>query len=362
MDIVLLTGLIAALLLLSLAGFVLYQLVVQSGRILNRLDSLESWAASWSGELQYGIDQEPEVEEYTGMLPLGVPAPPFSLPDLNGTNRSLSEWRGRRLLLVFFDPESSFCQRLLPLLAALRLDVVQGRPMPLIVTTGDLDTNRRLFDGSEFDGPVLLQREMEVASAYKVDATPMSYLIEADGSIASGLAVGIQATLILAGEMPDDGADPALHRPPGHEERRSGLSVGSTAPVFRLPRVHGGELSLLEYRGRPVVVVFTDVDCEPCDRLAPLLLETHRREPTLAIVIVGRGELAKNRAKVEQLGLPFPVVLQRHWEVSREYGILAAPVAYGIDEWGTIASEAAVGPDAIIAMINSFTKAVPGRA
>jgi hypothetical protein len=46
------------------------------------------------------------------------------------------------------------------------------------------------------------------------------------------------------------------------------------------------------------------------------------------------------------------VLLQdRKWEVSREYGILATPVAFLIGEDGVIARDAAVGRDALSALV-----------
>jgi hypothetical protein len=46
------------------------------------------------------------------------------------------------------------------------------------------------------------------------------------------------------------------------------------------------------------------------------------------------------------------VLLQdRKWKVSKEYGILATPVAFLIGEDGAIARDAAVGRDAILALI-----------
>ena len=63
--------------------------------------------------------------------------------------------------------------------------------------------------------------------------------------------------------------------------------------------------------------------------------------------MISRGDAAANRAKVAEFGFSFPVVLQRHWEISREYGMFATPVAFLVDEWGAIASDAAVGPQAI---------------
>jgi hypothetical protein len=68
------------------------------------------------------------------------------------------------------------------------------------------------------------------------------------------------------------------------------------------------------------------------------------------VVVVSRGEAEANRAKVSQYGVTFPVVLQRQWEVSRDYGMFATPVGYLINEDGVLASGAATGADAILAL------------
>jgi peroxiredoxin len=266
--------------------------------------------------------------------------------------------------LVFFDPQCAFSRKLLPSLAALTSEPVHGRPTPLVITTGSRADNRGLFDGAGFSGQVLLQTDTEVAAAYKVDGTPMSYLIDADGTIASDIAVGLQSTLILAGSIASvtDATDTYTvdHTAPGlatdleaTATLRDGLRPGTSAPIFRLPRVDGGELSLLEYRGRAVVLVFFDPDCAPCDELAPRLQAVQGRAPELALVMISRGEPDATRAKVEEFGLSFPVILQRHWEISREYGIFATPVAFHIDEWGVIADDVAVGNDRIIDLLEA---------
>jgi hypothetical protein len=61
---------------------------------------------------------------------------------------------------------------------------------------------------------------------------------------------------------------------------------------------------------------------------------------------------AKRRtvSKAEQFGFQFPVVLQDKWRLSKEYGILATPVAFLIAENGVIAEDVAVGKEAILAL------------
>lgn len=143
--------------------------------------------------------------------------------------------------------------------------------------------------------------------------------------------------------------------------KRDGLAPGTPAPDFRLPRVDGGELSLSEFRGRPVLLVFSDPNCGPCDALAPRL-EQRARTEDVAVVMVSRGDLAANRAKVAQHRLRFPVGLQRHWEVSREYAMFATPIGYWVDEEGIVAAPVAMGPDAILALLSKMSQAASPRA
>ena len=126
---------------------------------------------------------------------------------------------------------------------------------------------------------------------------------------------------------------------------RSGLAAGTTAPAFALPDLDGNERSLSEFRGRRVLIVFTDPTCKPCDKLASQLVavyEKHRGNE-LDVVAVSRGDLESNRAKAAQHGFEFPVLLQKGWRVSKQYGIFATPVAYLVDERGVIMEDVAAG-------------------
>jgi len=73
--------------------------------------------------------------------------------------------------------------------------------------------------------------------------------------------------------------------------------------------------------------------------------------------MVSRGGESENRKKIAEQGLTFPVGLQRHWEVSRAYGMFATPIAFLVDEEGVIARNVAVGPDAILAVFDTAQQA-----
>ncbi len=132
--------------------------------------------------------------------------------------------------------------------------------------------------------------------------------------------------------------------------KRNGLPCGTLAPAFRLTHVDGGELALDDYRGQRVLLVFSDPDCGPCNQLAPELESVNRSSSGLQVLMVSRGDRETNRRKVSEHQLTFPVVLQHRWEISREYGIFATPIAYLIDERGIIVADVAVGGDAILAL------------
>ncbi len=111
-------------------------------------------------------------------------------------------------------------------------------------------------------------------------------------------------------------------------------------------------IGLEKYRGRRVLLVFSDPQCGPCDELAPDLVRVHRQHQNngLAVVLVGRGRAEENRRKAELHGFEFPVVVQPKWKLSKAYGILATPAAFLIGTDGAIARDAAIGKDAVLAL------------
>jgi peroxiredoxin len=330
-----------------------YQLVRQSGRILLKLEAIEKRVAS----------RPDKPVRRPGGMPVGTPAPDFELPDLAGSRRKLSEFRGRDVLLIFFNPKCGFCTKMAADLAALPAEGAPGRAMPIVVTSGDASENRKLAEQFGIRCVVLHQEQMEVASVYRAQGTPTGYRIDPEGRIASELAVGAQPLLkladltaamppaakakqigsVLKGKQPD----PSLAR---SRLNRSGLKVGTVAPEFRLPCLSGGESALADFRGRRVLLVFSDPKCGPCDELAPLLQDLHLLRPELQVLVISRRDFETTRAKAAALGLTFPIAMQRQWEISKQYGMFATPIGYLIDEQGIVMKDVAVGVESILAL------------
>jgi peroxiredoxin len=355
------TLLVAAILpwlLIAVGLWLGYQLVRQNGRILLRLEAIEKQLGCHSAKQQKSA-RSPEG------LALGGAAPDFELPDLAGARHRLSEFRGKDLLLIFFNPKCGFCTKMAADLAALSPHGGDGRAVPIVVTTGDADENQRLIEQFGIRCVVLVQNEMEVASKYRAQGTPMGYRIDREGRIASDLAVGAEALVKLAdltAPLPSAAGtkqNGSIHKGKGKQPdpslaksklNRSGLKAGTVAPDFSLPCLSGGQLALADFRGRRVLLVFSDPNCGPCDQLAPLLQELHIERPDLAVLVISRRDAEATAAKAAALGLTFPIVMQRQWEISKEYGMFATPIGYLIDEQGIVVKDIAVGVQPILAL------------
>ena len=154
----------------------------------------------------------------------------------------------------------------------------------------------------------------------------------------------------------------AVDRPAGDPSlaksriNRNGLPKGTVAPAFTLPLLHGGELSLSDYKGRRVLLVFSDPDCGPCNLVAPQLQKLSSQIRDLDFIMVSRGDHEKNKKKAAELGIDFPIVLQDQWKLSREYARFETPIAYLIDERGVIASDVALGPEAIVTLATKHAR------
>jgi len=365
-------------LVLALAGL-LYVLMKQHGELImyqQDLDHRLEISSYYEGQRLAGApDEMPQG------LALGDEAPSFVLPDLEGHERSLEDYRGEPFVIAFFSTTCGYCKEMSPRLG----DLSKKGHRFVLVTRGDVDENRKLAEEDNWRCDVVIEPEYDVMMAYQAMGTPAGYLVDAEGRIASGLAMGADSVLALTTAQPSEpgenghgdaarvrlgGSGDPTEQAAGEQGQatatatalktrgvsesklaRDGLEAGAIAPNFVLPDLDGKAHSLGDYRGKRVLLVFSDVDCQPCEQLAPELVRLHEGTKNLEIVMISRGDQEANRIKASAFGFSFPVLLQRSWEISKLYGMFATPIGYLIDENGVIAKDVAVGPEPILDLV-----------
>jgi peroxiredoxin/uncharacterized membrane protein YphA (DoxX/SURF4 family) len=118
-------------------------------------------------------------------LPVGVPAPRFALPSLDGEITTLDDLvsRGRPVALVFVSAGCGPCMDMFGDLARWQR-VLADRITIALLTTGKQEELREVIDNNRLSN-VLVQEDSEVFHAYRAAATPSVVIVGADGTIAS---------------------------------------------------------------------------------------------------------------------------------------------------------------------------------
>ena len=114
----------------------------------------------------------------------GQPAPDFALKSASGANLRLSEYRGDVVLINFWATWCGPCRQEMPLLDDLytRYERVGFK---LLGVNIDDDSRRAMQMVEELDVsfPVLFDERKEVSKLYKVEAMPVTVLVDRDGNV-----------------------------------------------------------------------------------------------------------------------------------------------------------------------------------
>lgn len=157
--------------------------------------------------------------------------------------------------------------------------------------------------------------------------------------VAAVLALGLawSAASRVPGEATTNGAPPPSPR------------EGFSAPDFRLPLRDGNEMRLLDLRGQVVVLNLWASWCGPCRAEMPALERAYRALQSEGLVVLGLNTTFQDEENAalafsDELGLTFPLALDRAGEASRQYELRAMPTTFFIDRRGVIRSVVVGGP------------------
>jgi peroxiredoxin len=126
---------------------------------------------------------------------VGEEAPEVKLPDLEGNTVQLADFRGEETLVLFWNPGCGFCQQMLPDLKEWEAKAPEGAPRLVLVSAGSEEANKEMG----LTSPVLLDQNFATGRAFGASGTPSAVLVDAEGKVASEVAVGAPAVMELAG-------------------------------------------------------------------------------------------------------------------------------------------------------------------
>ena len=114
--------------------------------------------------------------------------------------------------------------------------------------------------------------------------------------------------------------------------------AGYLAPQFTLKNTFGEDVSLDDYRGRPVVLNFWASWCPPCRAEIPHFQDASTKyNGQVAVLGVDQGEpLSIVGDFSAAFGVTYPLLLDSDNSVSRDYGVVALPKTVFIDSDGVV--------------------------
>lgn len=117
------------------------------------------------------------------------------------------------------------------------------------------------------------------------------------------------------------------------------VKIGQPAPDFTLRGPKGEAVSLSDFAGHPLLINFWATWCPPCRFEMPLLEQTYKKLKddgfvVLAVDVQEGPELVN--PYIEQMGLTFPVALDRGGSVATAYRVAALPTTVFVDSKGIV--------------------------
>lgn len=117
------------------------------------------------------------------------------------------------------------------------------------------------------------------------------------------------------------------------------LSKGDNPPNFKLAGLDNQVHEWQDYEGKPVILNFWGTFCPPCRDEMPALQKQYEKWKGQGLELVGIN-LSEDRLTVEsfirQVGVDFPILLDKDKKTEKRYGLKHYPTTYFITADGTI--------------------------
>jgi cytochrome c biogenesis protein CcmG, thiol:disulfide interchange protein DsbE len=146
------------------------------------------------------------------------------------------------------------------------------------------------------------------------------------GSIAAFIAAVIAVSLLTSGTAPTPNGTATT--PSG----AAGLLNGAAAPAFTLAALGkpGQQVSLSQYRGKPVIVNFWASWCEPCMQETPLLASWYKQQHGRVVLLgLDENDTAADALKFAAAkGVSYPIGFDPNVTVAPAYNVDGLPQTF----------------------------------
>ena len=134
---------------------------------------------------------------------------------------------------------------------------------------------------------------------------------------------------------------PTASASPDSPAVKVGTRIGYTAPDFTLQTIEGQQVSLSDYRGKPVILNFWASWCGPCRYEVPAFnsfYDKYGNEGVSILAVNTQDNPDSALAYAKSDGLKFTIPVDPRGQVSSLYNVRGLPTTYFIDKDGIITS------------------------
>ena len=282
-------------------------------------------------------------------------APDFTLQTTSGETVSLSDFRGKPVMLIFWKINCSACQFQMPYTQAFYDELSSETIAVLTINVGDSASAAQDYVTSRrLTFPVLLDRQGKAAQMYGLPGVPVTFLIDSEGIVKAYKIGAFQSQEEM--ESAIKSVFPSLTLKPKIE---TGPEIGNLAPDFTLQTINGQSITLNEFRGKTVLLNFWVNSCAACVDEMPYFQTVFDEQANeeLVVLAINCGESSQTvKSIVDGLELTFPMLLDPDGKVCTDYK-RGAPTTFLIDSNGIIRAikdDVFQNPEEIETMLDSL--------
>ena len=297
----------------------------------------------------------PTLHLGSSLLSVGSRAPTWTGRLLDGRPFSTDQLRGRPAAILMWctcirGPELRFFVEA----ARARDDIA------FVLVSMDFEgTTRAIVDQFASPPPVVLDPEMALLTAWKLEGFPALVLLRPDGTVADVQAVtfgepklaSLLDGLVAGGPIPaPDVRTPGPTDASGQPVTSGILEIGTMAPELSGNRLGGGDLSTRDFLGRPTVVLFwfpPGAGSNPEETTPDVLLDAVEERPGLGLLLVLERENQPGDAEADlaRRGSSAAVILDPTGELFDRWGLVYYQSEVLLDAAGRVQNFA--GPEGL---------------